>query len=354
MTSLRQLVFAAAVLAATAQPAAARPDLSSPRPLGTLTVYADDQRRGLFYYGPGELAVLRDGDGRPDFHFVQARYLGRAATADRGRVVQRSLLSFRVGMQAPSAAELQVARGAVGAVELRPLPIQRLDAALVYAAAGATEEATSLPAGHFEQPKTSAPGGPGVFWTTRSFSLSLDAATSELFWGALTKGQVVLSVSYSFSAVGPVEEKDVVRVVRAGSFAVSVDGARWPDLFRRVDLGARVPPDYPLLDVYCYDFRDSLRPALYEKQVEVEADGVGGRPVTARARFGQDQPDLYALGVRFGVAVRLDRPYRYRITEVTEDGLSTVSPWTARSSWAELLDVTTPGEASAGRPGEER
>ena len=99
-----------------------------------------------------------------------------------------------------------------------------------------------------------------------------------------------------------------MRVVRAGALAVAVDAARWPELFRHVDLGARVPPDYPLLDVYCYDFRDALHPSLYEKQVEVEAEGVGGRTVTARTRFGQDQPDLYALGIRFGVAVRLDRP----------------------------------------------
>jgi hypothetical protein len=165
----------------------------------------------------------------------------------------------------------------------------------------------------------------------------------------------VLSVSYSFRA-GGTSPADPSRVVRAGAFAVSVDAGRWPELFRRVDIGERVPADYPLLDVYCYDFRDSLHEALYEKQVEVEAEGVGGRPVTARARFGRDQPDLYARSVRFGVAVRLDRPYRYRVTEVRDDGGSTVSPWLPRASWAELLDVTTPREAvaAAGAQGDER
>jgi hypothetical protein len=365
MTRVRQIAFAAAMLTAVARPAAARP--AAPRPLGGLTVYADDQRPGLFYYGPGELALVLGEGGRPDFHFMQARYTGSAVTADRGRLLHRSLLSFRVAMQAPGPAELQAARAALGGgrpVELRPLPIQRVDTVLVYAPVGASEEPTPLPAGHFEEAAEGAPAGPGSSWTTRSYSLGLDAVTSELFWGALMKGQVVLSVSYSFHAAGPAADGaapgaapgDASRVVRAGAFAVSVDAARWPELFRRVDIGERVPPDYPLLDVYCYDFRDALHEALYEKQVEVEAEGVGGRPVSARARFGRDQPDLYARGIRFGVAVRLDRPYRYRVTEVHADGRATVSSWRPRASWAELLDITTPREAAAAdvREGEER
>ena len=48
--------------------------------------------------------------------------------------------------------------------------------------------------------------------------------------------------------------------------------------------------------------------------------------MVARARFGRDQPDLYARSVRFGVAVRLDRPYRYRVTEIADDGTSTRQP----------------------------
>jgi hypothetical protein len=68
--------------------------------------------------------------------------------------------------------------------------------------------------------------------------------------------------------------------------------------------------------------------------------------VAARASFGRDRPDLYAHSLRFGVAVRLDRPYRYRVTEVADDGTSTVTPWREKTSWAELLDVTTPAEAA--------
>jgi hypothetical protein len=303
------------------------------------------------------------------------RYTGSAVGGDRGRVVYRSILNFRVTLPPPSASDLQSVRRALaapGPIELRPLPIQRLDAALVYAPVGTAGEGTALPPGHFEAAEGEAPAARGASWTTRSYVLGLDAATAELFGRALTKGQLVLSVSYTFYAAGtapadaapagaPTAESEPgagARVVRAGAFAVSIDAARWPDFLRRVDVNERVPPGYPLLDVYCYDFGDSRRPALYEKQVEVEAEGPGGGAVVARARFGRDQPDLYARSVRFGVAVRLDRPYRYRVTEIADDGTSAATPWRTRASWTELLDVTSPADAAGGpaaeTPGGER
>jgi hypothetical protein len=360
MTTLRLLVTAAVLEAALAAPSSARPNLDAPRPLGTLLVYPDDQRPRLYFYGPGELQVARGSDGKPDIHFLQARYTGNAANGDRGRVVYRSILGFRVSMTPPAAADLQAVRKALAplspaSVELRALPIQRLDAAVVYAPLGQPAgEGTALPPGHFEA-DADAPAA-GVYWTTRSYVLGLDPETAELFGGALAKGQVVLSVDYTFYTPGPTPSSEP-RVVRAGAFAVSVDAAASSDVLRRADVNERVPPGYPLLDVYCYDFGDSRRPALYEKQVEVEAESPGGGRVAAQARFGRDHPDLYARSVRFGVAVRFDRPYRYRVTEVAEDGTSTVTPWRERASWAELLDVTTPADSApraADDPGGER
>lgn len=336
--------LAGALVTALATGAAASPNLAEPRPVGKLTVYPDDRRPGLFFYGPGELAVVRRGDGGPDLHFVQTRYTGTTATGDRGRLLYQGLLSVRVAMQAPTASELDSARRALAAgplpIELRPLPIRRLEAALVYAPVGRSEAASPLPPGHFEDGEPGAPQDPEAFWTTRSYVLGLEPVTSELFAGALARGQVVLSLSYAFYAAGVGAASPNGQLVRASVFAIAVDAGKWPDVLRRADINERVPPGYPLLDVYCYDFRDSLRPALYEKAVEVEAEGMGGRPVVAGARFGRDQPDLYARGLRFGVAVHLDRPYRYRVTEVTDDGRSTVTPWRQRASWADLLDVT--------------
>jgi hypothetical protein len=366
-----------AVLALSPAWAAAAPDLGAARTIAGLTVYPDDRNRALFFYGPGEIAMVEDAHGKPDFHFLQMRYTGTAATADRGTVLHRSVLTFRVALAAPGRARLDAARQALATAgrppELRPLPIRRLEAGLVYASVTAAEGAT-LPAGHFERSEAEPTARPDAFWATRSYTLSLDPHASELFGSALANGQTLMSMSYAFfalgrpavrvelagpaQAVGELERTlqarraaDAARgsagareqVVRAGALAITVDVKRWPELVRRVDVNDRVPPGYPLLDVYCYDFGGESPAALYEKQVEVEAEGAGGGRVRAGTRFGRDQPDLYARRLRFGVAVRLDRPYRYRLTEVTIDGGSAVTPWRERRSWSEVLDVTGTG-----------
>ena len=124
---------------------------------------------------------------------------------------------------------------------------------------------------------------------------------------------------------------------------VTADLSRWPAIVRRVDINESAPPGYAALDVYCYDFSQGAESSLYEKQVEIEAAGVGGRPVTLTASFTRSQPDLYARSLRFPVAVRLDRPYRFRIVQVAQDGTSTTTPWRDRPSWTDLLDVTEGG-----------
>ena len=115
---------------------------------------------------------------------------------------------------------------------------------------------------------------------------------------------------------------------------------RWPDLVRRIDLNEQLPPDYPSLLVYCYDFRDALDDSLYAKIVEVQATGVAGRPVSVGLTFSRSQPELYAQSVRFPYAVQLARPYRYRILEITRDGDERTGAWIERDSWVSMLDVT--------------
>jgi hypothetical protein len=410
--------------------AGAVPDLTQPRQAAGFTVYPDDHRPGLFYYGPGELGVVTDAHGRPDLHFLQARYTGTAAAGDQGKLVFRSVLSLRVAQLGVGPQQLAAARQALalGTAELRPLPIQRLEAALVYApvsapaasapsapapptepsepaepgAAGeetgdqtggdqAGDQAaveTALPDGHFEGEGSAA----GPNWSSRTYTLSLDPEDAQLLWDSLHKGRLVLSFGYAFFALGstthpasfdsvgggklgaelrrqvggilrPVDARPAgdgsktaqpppQAMVRAGATAVTVDAQRWPELFRQVDVNESLPPGYAALDVYCYDFNNALRPDLYEKQVEIEAQGVGGHPVALVTSFQLAQPDLYARGLRFPLAVRLDRPYRYRVTEVGLDGATHVSPWTAVASWGRILDVTTQPAAPA--PGASR
>lgn len=378
---LASLLTLALALAASA---GAAPDLRTGRAAGPLTLYADDARPGLFYYPPGEVNVATGADGRPDVHFLQMRYTGSAVSADRGVVIYRSILSFRVRLARPGEAELRAARSAVGAavghdVELRPLPIQKLEAALVYTSLGSSGGASdeqALPGGHFEESEATATVA-NAYWSERIFTLALDPNTSQIFWDALQKGQVVLSLGYAFYASGVPPSADLaqltgspaliaelrrrlgegeaesaseragkreITLVRAGATAITMDAKAWPALFRRVDINETVPPGYAALDVYCYDFNNELRPDLYQKEVEIAAEGMGRRGVTMTAAFRRDQPDLYARSLRFPFAVRLDRPYRYRVTELRDDGSERVSPWQERASWVEILDITSPPE----------
>ncbi len=372
----------ALLLAAVATAAAGVPDLRQGRRAGPLTVFPDDQRPGLFYYPPGELALVNDGSGKPDFLLLLMQYTDPEHAASLP--IFRNFLSFRIAMAGPSTAELRAALAELaplGHIELRPLPIARLEAAVIYTPLGAprkpadavgnrdtAETATAarpLPPGHFDAADPSSTVG-DTYWTERVYTIRLDDATAQLFDHAFRHGQLVLSFGYAFygsgitpdqalaQLSGPPEvvaalrrqlgpDSAVVRdhLVRASAFEITVDPQRWPDLLQFVDMNERMPSGYPALEVYCYDFRDEIRDDLYAKRVDVRAAGVSGAVVARTILFSRAQHDLYAHAIRFSAPVRLDRPYRYRVTEILNDGRAVVQPWRERSSWVEMLDITT-------------
>lgn len=380
--STRAAAFALTVLS-FAQAAQAAPDLRLGRPAGPLTVYPDDTAHTVFYYPPGDLAIATRSDGSPDLHLLHARYTGSIVTRDQGSAVVRSIFTVRVVLNGPPPAQLVAARQALatasgGAVELRPLPIQRVESAIVYAPVSApADPATPLPQGHFEAADSPAPHE--GYWTERVYTLGLPPEDAQLLSVALTRGSVALSIGYAFLATGigpdqPLQElsgtpalieqlkkqiepprkpgddggqkadRPAVHVVRAGALGVTADLQKWPGLLTRADINESAPPGYAALDVYCYDFAQGADSPIYEKQIEIQAVGVGGRRVILTAAFNKSQPDLYARSLRFPVAVRLDRPYRFRVTCITQDGTATTTAWRDRASWTELLDVTSNGD----------
>ena len=376
MRERRMIGLAAALTLALASKGPARvvPDLRFGRLAGPLRVFPDDRRPNLFYYAPGALALVTDAAGRPDFQLLEMRYTGTDIEGDTGVQRFRNILSLRLALHGPSLADLRAARAALGdasALELRPLPISRLEAVVVYTPVG-DSAGTTLPPGHFEADESTGLSSASAYWTERVFSLRLDNPTAALFDFALHRGLLVLSVGYAFFASGigadqplaevsgspevvaairqrtgmdkdsaHVDSSRVGHLVQAGALAVHVDVARWPDLVRQIDLNAGMPPGYPALVVYCYDFRDSLDTATSVKLVEVRAVGVGGHTVSESVMFSRSQPDLYAQAVHFPFAIRLAQPYRYRVVAIMRDGSAHTSPWAERDSWSGLLDVTT-------------
>jgi len=129
--------------------------------------------------------------------------------------------------------------------------------------------------------------------------------------------------------------------VLADAFNIEVDLDRWPDLCKQVDINSGVPPDYAALAVYCYDFQNDLRPDLYARRIEIEAEGVSGSIVKVNVTFQRSQQDLYHHRVRFPYAVRIDRPFRYRIVNIGEENGNHVSAWKVINSWTSIIDITS-------------
>jgi len=372
----RRIAFAIAwALALGALRAEAAPDLAGRRVVGSTIVFPDDRRSDLWYYAPLEMRLVSGADGRPEFSFVEMRYTGSGRSKDRGLILHRSLLTLRVELPAYGANALADCARSLAAggrtPELRPLPIRRIEAALVYAAIGASADtaAHEIPGGRF-QGSRDAEGPPDAgYWNERVFTVGVDSLTAQVLHSTLEAGQLSLSLGYAFLADGhlaaapwgavdgPPEMADALgrelsasnpatrdsalrRVVVAGAIPLTVDLRRWPDLVKRVDVDDA--SGFPVVDVYCYDFRDNRRPDLYEKQLEVEAESVGGGPIRLQAAFARAHPDVYSVSLRFPVAVRVDRPYRYRVTDLRPDGSSTQGNWSAGHDWLGLLDLTSP------------
>jgi hypothetical protein len=109
-----------------------------------------------------------------------------------------------------------------------------------------------------------------------------------------------------------------------------------PDHFSKMDLGGRMKVGYTGLDVFCFDFMENLEENLYAKIVEV-AIPTTGRDLVETITFKEDSD--YRNRIEFKLAKDLDRPYRYRILRIYNDGSQKDSPWLKKEGET-LLDIT--------------
>lgn len=357
--------------------AMAQPDMARRHTVDSVDLYRDAKISRLFYYLPGDLQIASDSDGMPDFSLLLMRYTGTEAYDDQGTHRTRNLMQMRIIHSTMPKERLNLVKQKLRALapdpELRPFPVKNLKAYLVYAlvgAAGPEEGSVTAEGNYFSQDTDTKPAG--EYWKERNFVVRLDNESANLFGDALQKQQTVLSVGYIFfadvvnspetglSVSGTAGAAAILynmmrsefenakpdtltdtRAIKAGAFEVIVDTDRWPELIKKVDINEQIPPDYAALNIYCYDFNNGIRKDLAQKKVEVEAKGVGGKDVTMRYTFRNDTPDIYACDLRFPYAVRIDVPYRYRITEITLGGEVTRSEWITGESWHRILDITS-------------
>lgn len=362
-----------AILCLFAASAHGQPDLSRKRLLHGILICPDAKQSNAFYYLPNDLAVKRTG-GMPELRFLMMRYTGSASTGDQGTFRYRNILQFDVAMTPCHADSLALAKRDLQRVTPRlafgPLPIHNIEAVVHYTPAEDTAS-TRLGKGDLEANSPNGESTAGAYWLERTFTLSVDNPTAQLFDHSLKKGMLVLSVGYAFFSKGKIEgdpeisgtardhprfrrmmeeilakpdsgtTESSLGVVHAGAFEIAIDTTQYTRFVRQVDLNDWLPPDYSVLSVYNYDFNNALRPDLFEKLVEVEAVGAGGGTVQASAEFRFNQPELYSRSIRFKYAVQLTRPYRYRVREISLDGEEKVSDWISVREWTPILDVTT-------------
>ena len=356
----------------------AQPDISHKEIINGIAIYPDIKKAGVYYYAPGDIVLATDNFGVPLYKFFQMRYTGSLATGDQGAQNFRSILEFTVQLKHLDVATIE---GIIKTLKLKtpkaqlfPLPIKRIESGLVYALDQAGEQkgkATTVSGGKFEQ--NNEDGNADELWTERLFTLSLDNISSQLLWSTLEKGQTIMSLYYSFYTPGIVDslpdvvlsssnslpeelkdelnglvevaEKDTVKksvLVKASATALTVDIKQAADRIKKIDINeSRIPPDYAVLDIRCYDFNNSLRPDLYAKRLEAVATGMDGKEVKQMVTFYASAPDIYYSGLRFKYAVKMDRPLKYRVVEIKNDAAPLYGKWVEQKSWNKLIDITT-------------
>ena len=358
----------------------AQPDIGTRELLHGITVFHDHTVSNLFYYAPRGLTLARETQDCPQLRFRQMRYTGSHATGDQGVVRHTSILQFKVVLTDPTQDSLAFVRQNLatrsGEIVLVPIPIQSMITSLAYVSLDTVSDEQSNSTvlngyGHFEQEDPSTGSSNGSVWRENSYTLRLDNYTSQLMWEAFTRGAVPLSVGFvaisavfdgqplSFELTGEGEMVSdlreklseiveryqnttlVFRPVVASALSVTCDTTLCPDLMTRREIDAQVPPDYPILEVRCYDFYDKLRTDLFAKIVTFKTLTVAGDTVWLEHTFGAEDANVYAKNVSFDVAIDMRKPLFYQVTEISFEEAPTVTDWIEAESWHKLIDITT-------------
>ena len=357
-----------------------QPVISKRETIDGIQVCPDLKKKNLYYYYPGDLVLSKDIFGKPLYKFIQMRYSGSSKTGDEGVVNYKSLLELTVQMTGLDALTLNNVKEKLQIqkkinAELRTMPVRKMEAILIFGLAddaGNNKTVTSA-AGKFEQQEENE-AATGEYWSERTYSLSLDKFSSQLLWSALEKNQLIMSVAYAFftdgheenlssdysvASAGPLtkeindqlkglaiksEDDTIIKTIlfKANAFPVYVNIRENSDRIKKIDINESwTPPDFPVMDIRCYDFNNELRPDLYAKRIEIIATGMDGNEVKKEVTFFSSTPDIYYSGLRFKYAVRMDKPYKFRTVEIRNNMGPVYGKWIEQKNWNKLIDITS-------------
>ncbi|HMT73244.1 MAG TPA: hypothetical protein PKA77_04210 [Chitinophagaceae bacterium] len=365
----------------------AQPQLASSVTVVGQKLYKDSRIPNLWYYQPPDYQLMNGGDGKPSLSLLQMRYTGTVAAGDNGLVRTNNIFQFRIGIDTAYQKKLyslqQAVKKEMPGSQLRILPVRKFSSILVFSGTGSSSGIDSLSviknSGYAEATDENAEIN-NSYWNERVVTFRLNDMDAQAVAAALNEDKVILSFGYAFyslfsdSANSSIntnaggELKNEIRrmlsdenkgdsniiLIKADAIPLKADVAKWPSVVEKIDINENLPAKFPVFTVYCYDFNNGLRDDLFAKKIEVKARSVSGADIESSFTFLQAKPELFARNIRFKYAVRFDRPFYYRTTEINNDGEATSSEWIKRESWTELIDITSPPEKTVrkGKPEE--
>ena len=341
-------------------------------------LYRDAKQVNLWYYMPPGYKLLADADGKPSLSLLQMRYTGTNAAGDNGKIKTHNILQFKLGIDSLYKKKLVALKAAMlrvnPASQLRMLPIRKFSSLLIFTttAAGSSgnDSVGAAKTGGYSEPTDENADVNNSYWNERVISFRLTDQDAMLVTEALKKDQAALSFAYAYYSsfsdtlmhqvttnadsklrqqideVLKQENKtdSSITMVRADAIPVKADLLKWPGCITMVDINERLPAKYPALTVYCMDFNNELRDDLFSKKIEIKARSVNGTDIINAFTFFAKKPDQYAKNVKFAYAVRFDRPFYIKVTEVNNDGDAAIGEWIEKKDWTEMVDITSPVE----------
>lgn len=349
-----------------------QPQTTGMRTINGCRVYTDAKAVNVFYYEPFGYKLATDKNGRPVLSLLQMRHSGTVATGNSGSIKQHNILQFKIETDNSVKEQLRAMQSILQSISpnavLKPLPVAKFESLLVYAPAENADSSLKILTNGYTENGSELNSS---YWTERNFSIRLSNADAQLIATALQNGNTAISMTYAFytgftnqglssftatvngslnpqvlgyldSTMRPAKDTTIQTVlVKADAVPINADTSRWRGIIKKIEIDEKLPPSYPLLDVYCYDFNNEIRADLHSRKVEIRATSVNGSDITASLSFNETQPDVYAKCIRFAYAVRFDKPFYYRVTDYTKDGEMITGQWKERKVWTELLDITS-------------
>lgn len=340
-------------------------------------VYRDSRQPGLWYYAPPEYQLMAGADGKPSITLLQMRYTGTAATGDDGLRKTNNIFQFKVGVDSlyhRKLVSLQLAmKTAYPGSQLRILPVRKFSSVLVFSGTAGGNSGDSIKqskSGGYAEPADDNAEVNNSYWNERFVTFRMSDEDAQLVAAALKDSKTALSFGYAFYTVFSdsannsiithggdgikTQVTDLLKeinkndsgivMIKADAIPLKADLSKWPSVIVKTDINESVPAKYPAFTVYCYDFNNALRDDLFAKKIEIKVRSVNGNDIETTFTFRQATPEQFAKNIRFRYAVRFDRPFYYRVTEIDNDGETKSTEWIKRDNWAELIDITSPPE----------